>query len=227
MQIITADWLTRTETCERIGISPKTLEEWVRRGVIHSRREQRKGRSPERLFEAADVERLRKAKLGNKPFPAEAPQATQLELGTDQEEWIPTAQAAMLIGKSARSLDRLVEGKELRSRLANGRRLYAVSDLTRIRDARGVVAAPKPEPAPASPDLVLVLRDLLGEQQAARAERERARAESRLWLSLDEAAAYSGLERATLRRAIEEEKLTAIKGRAWSIRRASLEAYAG
>ncbi len=51
----------------------------------------------------------------------------------------------------------------------------------------------------------------------------------KLWLSLEEAAAYSGLEARTLKRLCEEGKLVGIKEwrSGWKIRRASLEAFAG
>ena len=68
-------------------------------------------------------------------------------------------------------------------------------------------------------------------------ERERWESEQKLrkleenralrWLTLEEAAAVTNLPKAYLLRAIEKEKLDAIKAGSWRIRRASLEAFEG
>jgi excisionase family DNA binding protein len=229
MEIISADWLTWEEACERIGIKKKTLEEWLRNGLIRSELQRRPGRrTAERVFAAADVERLRKKKQKGQVGDAPEHRPGQLELEPEPGGWVPTPQAAAMLKTSSRSLDRLRTAGKLRRREENGRCFYALSDLQAIAKARGLTLAPPSEKAPAaSAELVLVLRELVNERQAERAERERARTESRLWLSLDEAAAYSGLGRLVLRRAIEDQKLTALKAGAWRIRRASLEAFAG
>lgn len=49
----------------------------------------------------------------------------------------------------------------------------------------------------------------------------------KLWLSLDEAAAYSGLARADLLKLCQEEKLIARKSGGWKIQRKSLEEFEG
>jgi excisionase family DNA binding protein len=49
----------------------------------------------------------------------------------------------------------------------------------------------------------------------------------KLWLSLDEAAAYSGLSKADLYRLVQDGKLQGRKSPGWKIRRASLEAFEG
>lgn len=163
-----------------------------------------------------------------------------------QRDWLDAAQAVKLLGKSERSLRRLVQGGHLRSKRTEDGTVYHGGDLERIK-ADGVPASrvgaeageeprrrvpgdtrhggevARSEVALAVPDKLTEFFERIVAIQAATA------ATSKLWLSLDEAAAYSGLARADLLELCRQEKppFDVRKSGGWKIRRASLEEYAG
>lgn len=160
------------------------------------------------------------------------------ELSVIAREWINLEQATAQLGKSPKTIERLVSAGHLRSRLEprEGRkpeRLYHSGDLERIKAE--AIPAPAAEPKRAivpaktqeltiSPHTVTTLNDVmtrwLNRDQAVGVR-------EKLWLNLDEAHAYSGRSKRWLLVMCREGKLTAQKDGGWKIRRASLEAFAG
>jgi hypothetical protein len=139
-------------------------------------------------------------------------------------EWVGMDEAEILLGKSQKTVERLAAAGELRSMLEprEGRkpqRVYHAGDLQRIKQEN--IRSQQPEPkqprllaAPAVPNAVATF-DVLTKK---------------LWLSLEEAAAYSGFSESALRGMIEQQAVAALKAGphgAWCIRRKSLEGFAG
>jgi hypothetical protein len=162
-------------------------------------------------------------------------------------EWLPLSEALELLGVSGRTLDGMTQRDEIRSTLEPrpGRkpeRMYRAGDVERVarerregeykpqsgnsRNALSAVSAGLPartEVALAVPDKLSAFFDRLLQFQAESA------VSKKLWLSLDEAAAYSGLARADLLELCRQEEppFDVRKSGGWKIRRASLEEYAG
>lgn len=138
-------------------------------------------------------------------------------------EWLPLDQVVREIGRSERTVQRLATAGELRFRQREGtrEREYHAGDVSRIKEEG--TKTHREEPAPANalafPPALRIPRWL----PAA------APAEPKLWLTLEEAAAFSGLGVRLLKRLCRERKLTALKerGEGWKVRRVSLEDFAG
>lgn len=147
-------------------------------------------------------------------------------------EWVPLVEAMKALGKSQKTIERLIAAGELRSQLEPraGRkpeRMYHAGDLDRIRQHSITVPAAEPkrkQQLAIASDAVTTVRDVVT-RWLDRAERVGVR--ERLWLNLEEAQAYSGLARNDLLALCREGKLTARKSGGWRIRRASLEEFAG
>lgn len=161
-----------------------------------------------------------------------------LDVSVVEREWVPLEQATAKIGKSARTIERLMHAGHLRSRLeprprSKPQRMYHAGDLDRIQKEsipapatepqRALVRqAPVPRQLAISSDAVTAMRDVLA------GWRNQVSAREKLWLSLREAPSLSGLSRKYLRDACDSERLEHIKdGRSIRVRRASLEAFAG
>lgn len=157
-------------------------------------------------------------------------------------EWPNEAQAAAALGISAKTIVRYaIAGKiETRKRPRPGKKpenVYNPHDLERLLPRAHVMPA-APEAAhdstePKSNGLVrinderftfaYVLQEILRRNAAPPAA-------PLPWITIEEAVASSGLSAGYLRRAIQEEKIEAVRGGphgALRIRRASLEAFAG
>ena len=155
-----------------------------------------------------------------------------------------------ILEKSDTSVERLVRNGDLESKLfpTPGRRpirYYVVESVEKFkeREERRIAARPpsqfaktvtrllKEKDRPESTSLALAvpdaavttLRELLKPFTAPKP----VAVTEKLWLSLDEAAAYSGLARADLQRLIEVGTLAARKSGGWKILRKSLEAFEG
>jgi Helix-turn-helix domain len=74
---------------------------------------------------------------------------------------------------------------------------------------------------------VAIMEDLNAVKKEIAAMRAESAKKEALWLTLDEAAAYSRLAKAYLLRAIRQKRLVAVKAPSWRIRRASLEVFEG
>lgn len=157
-----------------------------------------------------------------------------------EKEWVPLKQAMALLGKSQKTIERLVNAEQLRSKLEprEGRkpeRLYHAGDLDRIKQE--AIPAPASEPRRAllparatteiaiSSDTVTKLDDVMTRWLNRPAPPISIR--EKLWLTLDEAAELSGLPRSAVADFAAEGRITAMKRGAWFIHRASLEAFAG
>jgi excisionase family DNA binding protein len=155
------------------------------------------------------------------------------------KEWLTLPEATQHLGKSEKSIERLLKAQELRSRLENreGRkpqRLYHAGDLERIKHEAIPASAVEPTRAlaPAKPleiaigtNTVTTIHDVMTkwlDRGATIGMRER------FWLTLAEAAEVSGIPRTYVKRLCEEGKIVSVRfGRAWRVRRASLEAFEG
>jgi excisionase family DNA binding protein len=171
----------------------------------------------------------------------------------DYATWCTKQQAADAIGVTTKTVEQLAKDRRLEQgfwRRPTGGPLLAVynpDDVARIAQERHQAPAPFVLPAvPAStgngngrrhanaPDQVLALappavagddlvRQFLHGLLNAATTAPASESSQKLFLSIDEAAAVSGLSRACLRRLIRDEKLAAVRDRGWRIRRRDLE----
>ena len=155
-----------------------------------------------------------------------------------EREWVALEEATKMLGKSAKTVERLVACGELRSKLEarDGRkpqRLYHAGHLQRIKEQ--AIPAPAAEPKRAllpaktteiaiAPNFVTTLNDVMT-KWLNRPESIGVR--EKLWLSLEEAQQYSGLSRNMLLDLCREGRVVACKSGGWRIRRASLEEFEG
>jgi excisionase family DNA binding protein len=172
----------------------------------------------------------------------------------DVADWLTKAQAAELIGVSTKTIEAWAQAKKLQQAArpqAHGPALavYHPEDVARLAsERRAAPLAPFVVPGPTggnglSPKNVLastesvratagaeLLREFLGAfvhaVGATSQNSENATSESsqRSFVTIAEASAITGLTQAYLRRAIDDERLPAIKDRGWRIRRKDLEA---
>lgn len=164
--VLSGQWLSLSETAAALGKSPKTIEAMVTKNQIKSTTVPRTGRKPERVYEAADVDRLAKE--------AEARAARSPAV---RKEPAPKETILALAPKAQSSLEKILER----------------------------LTAPPPLAVPV---------------------------DRKLWLSLKEAAAYSGLSQSHLAELREQGKLDVIergsgRGVRRRISRKSLEAFEG
>ena len=154
-------------------------------------------------------------------------------------EWLTLGETIATLEKSASTIERAVAAGRIRSKLEPrpGRkpeRMYNAGDLERIKDAeqernlRFPAPYKKPEPKSAAmlmglqPEMISSLRDVMMEWRNAPIP-----VTVKLWLTIEEAAAYSGRSRSRLLQWCREGKVTAERDGGWRIHRASLEASAG
>jgi hypothetical protein len=172
-------------------------------------------------------------------------QAATAKIQTGIREWLPLADATKALGKSQTTIERLVAAEELRSKLEPrpGRkpeRVYHAGDIERLVNNPTLSHATQQKTmALALPDTLSDslrrLVDVIAQQADERKADRKVEPEpkpyvplsEKLWLTLAEAAEYSGLARADLKRLIEKEKLIARESRGWKILRKSLEAFEG
>ena len=140
------------------------------------------------------------------------------------------------LGKSDSTIERLVSSGDLRSTTIPrpGRkpeRVYAVEDVDRLKAAKarpansaGAIATRPAGSAGAIARGVTadVAHDLIERLMAPKP----LSVSEKLWLTIDEAAVYSGLAKADLRRLRGQGEIIARKSGGWKIQRSSLEAFA-
>ena len=158
-------------------------------------------------------------------------------LAQSTEAWPTIEEAAAQLGTSVRTMWRHAEARtvEIRKRPRPGKKpanIVNPRDLEKLmpepyvmptRENAGIAVRSKPS-EPAWPAALESIATILS------AHRDTVTIGAKLWLSLDEAAAFSGLTTAVLRNCIAYGHMKAIKGGphgAWRIQRASLEAFAG
>ena len=148
-------------------------------------------------------------------------------------EWLPLEYALRSLGKSERSLQRLAAAGQVRWHFEGGtrRRLYHAGDLERVKEEGIPAGREEPQRVTAPRGAVAALADPetrgFLENLVARVTAPRIGIAQKLWLSLEEAQAYSGLSRTRLLALCRAGRLVAMRDRGWRIRRASLEAFAG
>jgi hypothetical protein len=157
-------------------------------------------------------------------------------------EYVTTEKAMKQLGKSERSLQRLVASGDLRFITEDGTRtrFYHAGDLERIleegtKTQREQPTGRLPRSLPAGGGLVrqsparlaLMLEPRLAKLYAAAHVVEPIPLWRKLWLTLDEAQVYSGLSHGDLVQLCREQRLTARKSPGWRIRRDSLEQFDG
>ena len=155
-----------------------------------------------------------------------APKTVQVMAKGGLREWLPVSEACAALGKSQSTIER-IPSERLRSRLEPrpGRkpeRMYYASDVERIKhedadkENHRVPAVKAPAQFAIAPDTITALVNAVTEYRNAPPAQK-------LWLSLEEAAAYSGLGRSILKRLAKR----AGPHGAWRISRKSLEAFEG
>jgi excisionase family DNA binding protein len=144
--------------------------------------------------------------------------------------------AAEFLQIGVRSLERYTSDGRVSAEPKRGKTGMALDyDPAELERFKAELEAP-PEPPPASPSSGTALARLPQQRpatlarllQSGAAERERPHVgiEHKPLLKLDEAAALTGLSRATLRAAIDAKKLkAALIGKAWRVRRSDVEDY--
>jgi helix-turn-helix protein len=166
---------------------------------------------------------------------AESKHPKQPKLTLLSNEWLTVEEASRAMGKSARTVERLAESGAIETKFqpVAGRkpvRLFRAGDVEqpkkvekKPKPAHALVIEhqPKPVPPPAQQLTLPALAEMLF------ALRSEVPLTEKLWLSLEEAQALSGLARNDLLRLCQEKKLTARKSGGWRILRRSLEAFEG
>lgn len=157
--------------------------------------------------------------------------------------WVPLSEAVQKLGRSAKTIERLVANGELASRLIpmEGRkpqRVFSADSIKALRERINKRAERAPLLTP-QPRLPVVHRSELALPENAIDELNDVvtrwlnrptppiSISQKLWLTLDEAAELSGLPRSAVADFAAEGRITAMKRGAWFVNRASLEAFAG
>lgn len=165
--------------------------------------------------------------------------------------YMPLPMVLNELGKGAKTVERLVKGGELRSKWVprpgmKPERVYSAEDLMKLKEAhakrreRTALAIPI-RPPQQTDRLALVMKEFMErinmrvdrlqlqatEAAVAAAEPAPVRITEKLWLSLKEAIAYSGLAGADLIQQAKDGKITSRKSAGWRFLRRSLEAFEG
>lgn len=159
-------------------------------------------------------------------------------VSTSVETWPTIDEAAVQLGISVRTIWRYAELKaiQLKKRKRAGKKPENVCnprDLEKLMPSDVHVM-----PAEAETKALTIRRNTAGGAKPWEGALERiatiltkqndtVAVSQKLWLTLDEAAEYSGLARADLLTLCREEKLTARKSGGWKIQRKSLEEFEG
>lgn len=160
--------------------------------------------------------------------------------------FVDRAAAMRELGKSDSTIERLVANGELGSRTVprpgrRAERVYSSADIERLKEREEQRAQARPPSALAvrqpseSPQwqAVQAILDRIQQQQTrlldapAAPAKPQVEIKDKLWLSLDEAVAYSGLARRDLIQMCREGKVVARKSGGWKILRKSLEVFEG
>lgn len=157
----------------------------------------------------------------------------------DYSTWLTKQQAAEAIGVSTKTVEKLTEEKQLQKafykRPETGVRIavYHPEDVARLRKERNPEAEPFVLPAaeaePKASEKALAIRQPAADQlfqalTAAFSGSQNSQKSWKLFLSIREAAKYSGLPQAMLRRMAQKEEIRAFKtALGWRISRKSLE----
>jgi hypothetical protein len=146
-----------------------------------------------------------------------------------REEWLTPEKVMKEIGKSERSVQRLAAAGHLRWKLESGKRVYHADDLTRIKEEGIPARRVEPETRVLAPRVSAPLALVSVAREVARifASPRPVDITQKLWLSLEEAAYYSGLAKRDLLTLCQAGKIVSRKSAGWKIRRASLEAFKG
>jgi excisionase family DNA binding protein len=249
--VLEAGWLTPNETMGALNVAERTLRDWAKKGRLRFRMEFRPGKTPGRLYSAADVEKIRAAGPPETPRPQLVQDrvreiAGKAGIELSGKDWVTLDEAKAFLGLSEKSIQRLKRAGHLKVReeRREGKmtRLYSGEDLQTIKakaipasaiapgektTALAKVQAPIEITIPSA--TVTVLRELLIELRGEQPKQIAAPVEQ-LWLSVGDAAKLSGLSEGFLLAAITEGKLAARKGGfngTWRINRASLEEFRG
>ena len=164
-------------------------------------------------------------------------------------DWLPLPEAAALLGRSPRTVERLAQANliQTRSEPRPGRTraetLYSAADIQKAKRSdnpdnsdnpaiptKAVTEFPSTVASSTSKWSPAVLKAMQRFNEALTAQRLLREAESprlteRLYLSLDEAQTLSGLGKAFLLREVKRGRLVACKAPGWRIQRESLETW--
>jgi excisionase family DNA binding protein len=148
----------------------------------------------------------------------------------EKADWLTKQEAARIIGISERSVERLVQSGKIRQRylrVAQRRPIAILSpdDVETIRQET-IAKIPPPLVETEGDSKALATRPTKGTDinaLMAALTATQARQEPKLFLTLREAATYSGLTVAYLRRLVDNGKLDAIKDRGTKVRRTDLQ----
>jgi Helix-turn-helix domain len=143
-----------------------------------------------------------------------------------QGEWIPKAEAAELLGVSTREIERKAASGRVRTNKVrlegdrSDRTVYSVEDLQRVKQEResGVMQlAPRSAAVPVVQEQAFAALIAALKPPPPRVDRA--------WLTLEEAADYSGLTRPTISRYIRSRVVFAVGrgAKTWRILRGSLD----
>lgn len=145
-------------------------------------------------------------------------------------EWLTLEEAMRALGKSRKTIERLVASQELKSQLEErqGRkseRVYSAEDVERLKRQPATQAlAPRQQVQLALPELGKEIGSAIRELAD---QPERVGITLKLWLSLEEATLYSGLAKRDVLKLARDGRIVARKSGGWKILRKSLEAFEG
>ena len=205
MNIISNEWYTIPETTAKLEIAEKTLRKWALKGRLGYRLQSVPGKRPQRLYNAADVERLKLAgppKLVVAQHPPDVPRNVPL---------IPKVKS--LDHQNGRALDTVSMAGQFLAFLKAEHEAERERTKADREDARERWETEQ--------------KRWEIEQKRLALEKESAARQSRAWLTLTESADRSGLPRTALKKAVQDGKLIASTAGGIRIQRASLDSFTG
>lgn len=151
-------------------------------------------------------------------------------------EWLSTEETMRELGKARRTIQEIAQRGELQWTMAsrgNGmrpERLYNAADVKKLKAEAQKMALVRREPRERVPAAMQALQLVAAVREVAQASLPAIPLKEKLWLSLEEAEAYSGIAEPSLRELLEDGQLKALRigpYRTLRILRKSLEAFEG
>ncbi len=147
------------------------------------------------------------------------------------DEWKTKEEAAQLLQVGVKTVERYAKADKIRReyRRIPGRRplpVYNPEDIEKIRQENVPMTPAEPQPSQALTrklDPAAFLSALLQNVQNGNGQPSKVRLSEKLYLTLNEAAEFTGLSKTLLRRKIHDGELTALRDGGFKIRREDLE----
>jgi hypothetical protein len=156
--VLEIGWLTPEEAMSTLNIAERTLRAWAQKGRVRFKMESIPGKTPRRLYNAEDIEKLRVWGPPSPPRPQlvqasarESDEAKKARVELLGKEWMTLDEARAFLGKSEKSIQRLRRAGHLQMKMQSRegglglQRLYSGTDLRRIKNKAIPASAPTPQ----------------------------------------------------------------------------------